>query len=90
MKRLSLFSRSIAIVVFVLLIATVPVFAGSTTKTLSTNFTVVNLSITTNASVTALYYKDDGSAWTADADKTNFTVPMNYGQLLPANILTVP
>ncbi len=82
MKRLSLFSRSMAIVVFVLLVATVPVFAGSTTKTLSTNFTVVNLSTTNDASVTALYYKDDGTVWTADADKTNFTVPMNYGQFV--------
>jgi hypothetical protein len=82
MKRLSLLSRSFVIVITVLLLATVPVFAGSTTKTLSTNFTVVNLSTTNNAAVTALYYKDDGSTWTADPDKTNFNVPMNYGQFV--------
>jgi hypothetical protein len=82
MKKPSLLTRSIVIVTVVLLLATVPVLAGSTTKTLSTNFTVVNLSTTADASVTALYYKDDGSAWAADPDKTNFGVPMNYGQFV--------
>jgi len=82
MKRISLLSRSMVIVIAILLVAVVPVLAGSTIKTLSTNFTVVNLSTTTNASVIALYYKDDGSTWTAHPDNTNFTVPMNYGQFI--------
>ena len=80
MKKRSLLSKSILITMCLLLIGVIPALAGATTKTLSTNYTVVNLSTTTDASVTALYYKDDGSAWTADPDKTNFTVPMNYGQ----------
>ncbi len=82
MKKSRLLSRSVLIVIFVLLFATVPVLAGSTTKTLSTNYTVVNLSTTANAAVTALYYKEDGSAWAADPANTNFNVPMNYGQFV--------
>ncbi len=78
--RKNLFFRSVAIAVLALIVATLPVLAGSTTKTLSTNYSVVNLSTVNDASVTALYYKDDGSTWTADADKTNFTVAKNYGQ----------
>ena len=80
MKRTNLFTRSLMLTLCLLLALAVPVLAGSTTKTLSTNYVVVNLSKTVDASVTALYYKDDGSTWAADADKTNFSVPMNYGQ----------
>lgn len=79
MKRFSLFSRSLALTFLALLIAFIPVLAASTTKILSTNYTVVNMSTTTDAIVTASYFKDDGSTWTADPDKTNFTVAQDYG-----------
>ena len=80
MKRTSLFTRSLIITLCLLIGLVVPVLAGSTTKTLSTNYVVVNLSTTANASVTALYYKDDGTPWDADAANESFSVPMNYGQ----------
>jgi hypothetical protein len=83
MKKLAPLTRSALITLCILLVATIPAFAGSTLKTLSTNYTVVNLSTTTDASVTALYYKDStsgGSNWDADNANENFTVPMNYGQ----------
>lgn len=79
MKKPSVFARSLILTLVILVIAIVPALAGSTTKTLSTNYTVVNLG-SVDASVTALYYKDTGATWTADADKTNFTVGANYGQ----------
>ena len=60
------------------------VLAGSTTKVLSTNFTLVNLSSTTNADVTALYFKADGSVWDADNANESFTIPMNFGQKIIA------
>jgi len=79
MKRQRLLSRSVMIIIVALLFATVPVFASSTAKTLSTNYTVVNLSTVNDASVTALYYKDDGTAWTG-SDFSSFPVLKNYGQ----------
>lgn len=85
MKRITPFTRSIVIALCIVLVATIPAIAGSTTKTLSTNYTVVNLSTTADATVTANYYKDatsGGASWTADAGNTNFTVPMNYGQVV--------
>ncbi|MEM3449434.1 MAG: hypothetical protein QXI12_10710 [Candidatus Methanomethyliaceae archaeon] len=56
---------------------------GSTTKSLSTNFTVVNFG-SSDALVTATYLKPDGSVWDADNDKENFTVPANFGQKIIA------
>jgi hypothetical protein len=58
--------------------------AGSTTKALSTNFTLVNLSETVDADVTALYFKSDGSVWDADNANESFTIPMNFGQKIIA------
>lgn len=58
--------------------------AGSTTKTLSTNFTLVNLSSTADAYVTVSYHKTDGSVWDADDDKESFTISANYGQRIIA------
>ena len=55
------------------------VLAASTTKTLSTNFTLVNFG-TSTANVSVSYVKTDGSAWTADSGNTNFTIPANGGQ----------
>ena len=59
--------------------------AASTTKSLSTNFTVVNLSAD-EATVAASYYKEGtaagtgGDSWTADAANTSFKLAGNGGQ----------
>jgi hypothetical protein len=53
--------------------------AASTTKSLSTNFTLVNLG-SQEATVTVAYYKDDGNAWAAAPGNTSFTIPANGGQ----------
>jgi hypothetical protein len=63
-----------------------PLFA-STTKTLSTNFTLVNVEAA-EATVLASYYKSDGSPWAAAAGYTNFTIPGNYGQKILAQYAT--
>jgi hypothetical protein len=60
---------------------------ASTTKTLSTNFTLVNVE-TTDATVLASYYKSDGSPWAAAAGYTNFSIPGNYGQKILAQYAT--
>lgn len=54
------------------------VLAGSTAKTLSTNYTLVNFG-TLDADVTVSYMKDDGTAWTALPGNTEFTIPANFG-----------
>jgi hypothetical protein len=57
--------------------------AASTTKALSTNYTVVNMEDepgSVSADVTAEYFTSDGSVWEADPDKTDFTVDGNFGQ----------
>lgn len=69
------------IVVLVAMLATTlsgSVLAGSTSKSLSTNYTLVNLG-PTDASVVVSYMKSDGSPWSADAANTNFTIPGNFG-----------
>lgn len=59
--------------------------AASTTKTLSTNFTVVNLS-PDEANVAASYYKESdaagvgGASWVADAGNSSFKLTGNGGQ----------
>lgn len=57
--------------------------AAATTKTLSTNYTLVNLGSST-ATVSVNYYKDDGSSWAASASSTGFTVAGNGGQAIIA------
>lgn len=57
--------------------------AAATTKTLSTNYTLVNLGSST-ATVSVNYYKDDGSTWGASASSTGFTVAGNGGQAIIA------
>jgi hypothetical protein len=53
--------------------------AASTAKSLSTNYTLVNLG-TTTANVVVSYLLDTGAPWTAPADSTSFTIPANGGQ----------
>jgi hypothetical protein len=57
-------------------------FGGSTTKSLSTNYTVMNFDPLTDASVGAQYQKTDGSQWNADPANTNFTVLKDGGQAI--------
>lgn len=54
-------------------------FAQATTKSLSTNFTLVNFGSST-ATVTVQYTRTDGSNWAADPGNTSFTIPANGGQ----------
>jgi hypothetical protein len=79
MKKKDLLSRVFIIVLILSFLFTMTGSAASTTKSLSTNYTVVNME-STIATVNAAYYKSDGSAWAADPDKTNFTVEGNFGQ----------
>jgi hypothetical protein len=57
--------------------------AASTTKALSTNYTLVNMG-TQPADVIAGYYKSDGTSWAADPAKTSYNVAPNYGQMVVA------
>lgn len=70
-----------ASVVAALAVTTGLAAAASTNKTLSTNYTLVNLSSST-ATVTVNYYKENGSQWVADAANTNFQIAGNGGQAI--------
>jgi hypothetical protein len=59
-------------------------FGGSTTKALSTNFTIVNLA-TLQALGTVDYYQPNGTAWPASF--TSIDVAGNYGQQIIAQYL---
>jgi hypothetical protein len=83
MKQFKFASRSFLIALCCILTFTMVGSAASTTKVLSTNYTLVNMS-GEDAVVSVEYFKDDGTTWTADADKTNFTVDANYGQMVVA------
>ena len=75
-------SRVLRVLVFTLLLTltfVLVVSAASTTKILSTNFTLINFG-SALANVHADYFKDNGSAWTADAGNTDFTIPADGGQ----------
>lgn len=83
MKRSSIVRLGITIismmVIFSLMVGGAT--AASTTKSLSTNFTLINMSTTDNATVTVQYLKDNGSVWDALDANESFTVPKNYGQI---------
>ena len=53
--------------------------AASTTKTLSTNFTLINFGSST-ANVAVEYLEDTGSSWAADSANTSFTIGPDGGQ----------
>ena len=55
--------------------------AAATLKTLSTNYTLVNLS-STQANVSVSYYLENGSNWVADSGNTNFQIGPNGGQMI--------
>jgi len=78
---------SIGIVgIMVLSLSIAAAFAQATTKSLSTNYTIQNLSGTT-ANVVVSYKKQyngttSGGTWSADADKTSFQVLGNSSKLI--------
>jgi hypothetical protein len=57
--------------------------ASATTKSLSTNYTLVNLG-SGQADVTVSYYKEDGSTWSASASSTSITLPTTGSQAIVA------
>jgi hypothetical protein len=63
------------VVLLISMLIFVPGYAQSTTKQLSTNFTLVNLS-STEATGTISYLKPDGATWGTE----NFTIAANGGQ----------
>lgn len=79
MNKKGLISRVLIIILILTFMYTMTGSAASTTKNLSTNYTVVNTG-TDQAVVTAEYFKTDGTVWAADPDKTSFTVDGNFGQ----------
>jgi hypothetical protein len=80
MKRLFRATSIAVTLIFILsvVVAAAPLNAA-TTKTLSTNFALVNLG-TEQAQVVAEYYLQDGSVWAVQPENTTFTVDGNYGQ----------
>jgi len=87
-KRMTMLMRSLLFAAAIISIAAFAVSAAplgaATSKTLSTNYTLVNLSTTDDATVAVSYVKDDGSAWAADAGSTSFSIPKNFGQKVVA------
>ncbi len=81
MKRKSALKISVVFVSIMFLTSLIfnSALAASTSKTLSTNFTLVNLSTSADATVHVQYIKDNGSAWDADAGSEDFIIPKNYG-----------
>lgn len=75
MKSRKFIYSALIVVVLISVLAT-SVLAASTTKSLATNYTLVNLS-GSSATVTASYYKTDGTQWKAP---DNFTIAANGGQ----------
>ena len=74
MSKKILRSSTLAIVIMLLIVTTV--FAGSTTKTLSTNFTLVNFG-SEEALVNVEYRLEGGAIWDADNANESFTIPAN-------------
>ncbi len=81
-NRIKVLSGLVIVITLLAMTLSGSVFAGSTTKSLSTNFTLVNLSTGVNAAdanVTVSYMKADGTTWVADPANTSFTIPKNFG-----------
>lgn len=74
------FTLTLVIVLMLTSILASTVFAAATTKSLSTNFTLVNLG-TDAATVTVDYWLTNGTAWpNVSADSKSFTLAANGGQ----------
>ncbi len=72
------FAGSFIIMLSILVIVTMTASGAATTKNLSSNFTLVNLTASP-ATVTVDYYKPDGSAWSGSSF-TSTTIAGNGGQ----------
>jgi len=68
------FLRGSTLAIIIILLITTTVFAGSTTKTLSTNFTLVNFG-TEEANVNIDYVLEGGADWDADDANESFSIP---------------
>ena len=78
-KRISVIMLCLALVLALSIAPKASVNAASTTKSLSTNYTLVNLGpAATNVVVS--YLLDSGAVWTAPGASTDFTIPANGGQ----------
>jgi hypothetical protein len=77
-KLLRTFIFLTSIVVLVAMTGGGSALADSTTKTLSTTYTVINLG-TAKANVVVSYYKDNGTTWVASPESTSFQVDENGG-----------
>ncbi len=77
---------AMALVIMVSAVGFAAPLAGATSKTLSTNYTLVNMS-DTEAVVSVSYLKDDGSVWDADNANESFTVAADFGQKIVAQYL---
>ena len=79
MKRASLLSVAVLVILTLVVSGVASVFAQSTTKSLSTNYTVQNLSLSEPAIIHVSYSlaydgTTPGGTWNADAGNTDFTV----------------
>lgn len=83
MRKLKLLISLIGVLAFLAVSLSGSALAASTTKSLSTVYTLVNLGDTV-ASVSAQYIKGglSGGAWAADPANTNFTIDPDGGQAI--------
>lgn len=79
LKLLRIMFALFSVLVIVALTASMTASAAATTKSLSTNFTLMNLSPDKEASVTVDYIKPDGTSWSGSS-YTQTTIPANGGQ----------
>jgi len=71
---------AVNLVVLTALITSGISLGAATTKTLSTNYTLVNLG-SADATVNVQYLKEDGSVWDADPANESFIVPADFGMV---------
>lgn len=84
MKRL-IASGSLLVIAMLLVVSAsfAAPLTAATSKTLSTNYTLVNLD-TADAVVNVQYVTDTGAVWDADNANESFTVPGSFGQKIVA------
>lgn len=86
--KTSILRTSLLLILCIIVGTAFPVNAKSlmaaTSKVLSTNYTLVNMSTTDDANVSVTYLRDDGSTWSTDAGNQNFIIPKNFGQRIVA------
>lgn len=83
MKQFRILLTTFSLIMVVTLVASAAPLAVSTTKELSTNYTLVNFG-TNDATVNATYYNPDGTVWDADNANESFIIEKDYGQKIIA------